>query len=513
MSDKRLIFYNDARHTHLYCYEPPISLEDARAPIDEIAGTHVDTFVYGPGAGPSMYYLTKVGEVMGSHLTAFKDIPGVQRGTLPTWRAHENIMSLKERGIDLMELLAQRAHEADMKFIVSYRQTHSVASDDVDNYFNWQFKIDHPEWCLEGKGAHGFNFIHPEVRAERFALAAEAANEYDVDGIEIDWCFWPYLFEADQVDDGCRILTEYMRDHREMIDAAASRRGKRLEFGVRVLPTLAGNLEAGLDVPAWIERDLLDFVIPNYYIDEQIDADFPFEWLVDLARDSRCQVWPAMQRQTGRPRETDGEPTGEEMAEPGHYHAAAAAYYDKGADGLYLPWFNWPIEAADRQLLSEIADPGLLAGRPRHYVVRGHDDGAAEYGYLAQLPLSLNNRIAPPGQSVRLFIAAADAAAPATLRLRLRFTTIHDRIWIGLNDVELDQSRMQREPHNYTPTEASMSGKGISSVAYTWIEMPVPANRLAAGANQVQIAVLERPPRLEGRIVLDRVELVSGTAG
>ena len=41
MSERRLLFYNDARHYHLYCYEPPISIEDARAPVDEIAGTKV----------------------------------------------------------------------------------------------------------------------------------------------------------------------------------------------------------------------------------------------------------------------------------------------------------------------------------------------------------------------------------------------------------------------------------------------------------------------------------------
>ena len=49
MSDRRLLFYNDTRYYYLYCYEPPISMEDARAPVDEIAGSGVDTFVYGVG--------------------------------------------------------------------------------------------------------------------------------------------------------------------------------------------------------------------------------------------------------------------------------------------------------------------------------------------------------------------------------------------------------------------------------------------------------------------------------
>ena len=508
MDKKRLVFYNDARHYHLYCHEPPISIENARLPVDEVAGTHVDTFVYGPGAGPSVFHLTKVGEVFGSHITSFRDIPNVQRGTLPAWRAHENIMSLKERGVDLMQLLAERAHEKGMKFLASLRQTHSVASGDVLNYFNWQFKIDHPEFCLKGNGRHAFNFIHPEVRAERFALAREAVDDYDVDGLEIDWCFWPYFFEAEEVAANRDTLTDYMRQQRRMVDEAASRKGRSLEFGARVLPTLKGNLDAGLDVAAWLAEGLLDFVVPNYYVDEQMDADFPFEWLVELASGTRCQVWPALQRQIGRPREQDGEPTGEEMAKATHYFGAAAAYFDKGADGIYLPWFNWPIEAADRQILSEIDDPDILAPKSKHYVVRSHDDGAAEHDYRAQLPLALINGTEPPGQTVTLF-AATDQNAEALLRLRLRFTTIHDSLVVALNGTALDLAASRREPHNYTPTEGSLAGKGISSVAYTWLEIPVPAGCVRPGRNEVGVAVLRRPANLEGQIVLDRTELIT----
>ena len=508
MSARRLLFYNDARHYHLYCYEPPISMEEARAPVDEIAGTRVDTFVYGFGAGPSMFHLTEVGEVFGSHIQTFKDIPGVQRGTLPTWRAYENIKSLKERGVDLLHLLIDRAHEKGLEFYASLRQTHAVSSADVDNYFNWQFKIDHPEWCLRGRGKDAFNFAYPEVRQERFALAEETVERYAVDGFEIDWVFWPYFFEEDEVERNTPILTEYMREHRRMIDRAAGKRGHPLAFGARVLPTLKGNRAAGLDVAAWIEEGLLDFVVPNFYVDEQLDADFPFEWLVQLARGTGCQVFPALQRQVGCRREPDGEPTGEEMATPAHYHAGAAAYWSKGADGIYLPWFNWPLEAADCRVLSEIHDPKLLAETAKHYVVRGHNEDAASHGYAASLPLLLVNGAEAPGQCVRLFTAEASATAEATLRVRLRFTTLHDNLIVSLNGQALDDATCRREAHNYTPTEAPLSGKGISSVAYTWLEYPVPRNVLQNGANEVGVAVRARPHNLQGQIVLDRVELL-----
>ena len=44
---RRTIYFNDARHYYLFVYDPPMRMEDARVPVDEVAGTSVDTFSYG----------------------------------------------------------------------------------------------------------------------------------------------------------------------------------------------------------------------------------------------------------------------------------------------------------------------------------------------------------------------------------------------------------------------------------------------------------------------------------
>ncbi len=45
MKRARSIYFNDARHYYLFVHEPPMRLEDAWGPVDEVAGTGVDTFV------------------------------------------------------------------------------------------------------------------------------------------------------------------------------------------------------------------------------------------------------------------------------------------------------------------------------------------------------------------------------------------------------------------------------------------------------------------------------------
>ena len=47
MRQRRTIYFNDARHYYLFVFEPPMTMEDAWRPVDEVAGTSVDTFCYG----------------------------------------------------------------------------------------------------------------------------------------------------------------------------------------------------------------------------------------------------------------------------------------------------------------------------------------------------------------------------------------------------------------------------------------------------------------------------------
>ena len=63
MRRRRTIYHNDARHSYLWHFEPPMRLEDAWIPIDEVAGTAVDTFSYCVERGDGAFYPTKVGKM------------------------------------------------------------------------------------------------------------------------------------------------------------------------------------------------------------------------------------------------------------------------------------------------------------------------------------------------------------------------------------------------------------------------------------------------------------------
>ena len=477
MSRRRLIFYDDARHYHYYIYEPPMSIEQATWTIDAVAGTGVDTFAWGFGVGPTVFHDSKFADVFAGHLDVIPDVA--------SWRAYENATGLIERGCDPLEVMIDRAHETGMEFIGSLRLTHSSDPADTVNAHNWQFKIDHPEWALKGSASdpnrkNNFNWKHPEVRAERFAIAEETCARYDVDGIELDLTFNPYYFEENEVEENLHVLTAFLRELRSTANASAKKRGRRLDVGARLLPSLQANNDAGFDVVTWIEEGLLDFVVPNVYSHMPIDPDFPFTWATELAKSSGCEVYPALGSTLGANRE--------QHALTEHYRAAAAAYWSRGADALYLPWYPWPIGSEQRQILTEISDPDILSEKAKRYYMAPRHTQGVQFGYDALLPASLE---AGP-VTLRLYVAEDCQRANAILTLKLGESTSHDLMRVQFNGRELPQA------------DATYTAFGYE---YSTLEFRLDPGALAHGENEISIALLSRPSNLASAVVIEGVEI------
>ncbi len=94
MRRRRTIYHNDARHSYLWYFEPPMHLEDAWIPIDEVAGTAVDTFSYCVERGDGVFYPTKVGKMF-----SVEDGKPQSKHNYE-WRAAACMLSLMERGLD-----------------------------------------------------------------------------------------------------------------------------------------------------------------------------------------------------------------------------------------------------------------------------------------------------------------------------------------------------------------------------------------------------------------------------
>ena len=463
----RMLYYDDARHAYLYTVEPPPEELDVLHPVDVVCNSMVDTFVFGFGIGPTMSYGTRVGEIWFAG----------QEHHVANWRARETVLCLLEQGLDPLKMIIDRAHYHRMDFYGSLRLAAS--------------NVPVPE------GQEPFDFSAAAVRQERFALIEEALSHYGVDGFELDCVFEPdSLFRPENVQQGSGIMVDFVRQVRQLVDETARRRGRSIALGVRVLPTLKGNTLMGLDVPAWLEEDLIDFIVPIFYGNENMDQNLPFEELASLARAHDCYTYPGI-----RPfyrKESERQSASQAM-----YRAAAINYLHKGADALYMMQFNWPyctVQDEMRVLLSYIGEVDLMYRKSRHYFVTARLEQTGHWDYTSPLPLELALAGAGSGQSFCMYVGDDLVAARqrgllqrAVLRLHIDSVSLHDRIDVLLNGQLLPASARTWDPVGYS---------------YAWIGYPLRELLPQPGPNTIEVAVRARPAQLGGPMTLVEAELM-----
>ena len=264
MKRQRTIYYNDARHYYLFVFEPPMALEDAWRPVDEVAGTGVDTFVYGVDRGDGLFYRSKVGQQFkyGGSSTEFRQAA--------YWRVWHNMKSLSDRGLDLLRVLIDRAHEWGMDFFAGARLGPYAGMDPSHSTAN---------------GGHGF--MHREVRDHLYDVLEELATQYPSQGVELDFAAAPggapFCLRPEDVEEGMPVITEWVERVSRMVRNRDSEPG---QVGVRVYPTEPINRRHGLDVRRWIDDGLIDFVVPMVYAFNLVDSNMPIDWLVAATRGS-----------------------------------------------------------------------------------------------------------------------------------------------------------------------------------------------------------------------------------
>jgi len=201
--------------------------------------------------------------------------------------------AILEAGTDPLQLAIDACRERGTPIIASYRMN----GEDYyqQTYLLSDFGRAHPEYrirytdeekvkmgdpAMEYTGALDYAF--PEVYDHVLAMFTEVVNEYELDGLELDFRRWFHMISKPL--ENHRILTQLVRDTRKMLDDTARRKGRdRLLLTARVAPSLdrvpnvflytcdrqpvepinAGCLKLGLDVPTWIEEGLVDCICPS----------------------------------------------------------------------------------------------------------------------------------------------------------------------------------------------------------------------------------------------------------
>ena len=466
---RRTMYFNDARHFYLYSFEPPMTMEDVWRPIDELAGTAVNTFIYGVETGGGLFSDTKVGTRFGADLERLESpIP---------WRAYYNMQNLIDQGLDPLQVLIDRAHQRGIEFITSLRMGGGPRST--------RNQIRVPGSSAGGGGPQhdSQDFARAEVRDVRFDWLEELAG-YPVDGIEMDFAFTPFYFKPDEINANTPLMTDYVRRIAKMVRS----KGKDRIVGARVFPSLQMNLDLGLDVETWFAEKLIDYVAPMFYGYFLLDADMPLESLSKVAHAAGGEVYGVLQPYFLKH---------EEHATPAMVRAAAANYWAKGADGLIVaPWFYWPFRDEEKSILTDIGAPEDVREKDKHYVVARRQNDVAAMGYDHPLPLRLPRQDAETVKEIPFFVAddlTSTRVGRVRLLIRVNDLVTADRLEVELNGASLSDELMRRTSHRYE---------------FQWLDYELVRQRPRRGRNVLGVSLQSRPRGLQGGVTVDQVEVL-----
>ena len=293
------------------------------------------------------------------------------------------LVGLRRAGTDPLQVSIEACRAQGILLLPSYRMN---AEDYYQNsYLASDLGREHPEWRIPLTAAEKQEFLDagvsleftgamdyavPEVFEQRMRIFAEVADRYDIDGIEFDFRRWYHMISNPL--ENHPVLTRLIRETRRMLDDTARRSGRdRLLLGVRVGPSLdladdpnemlfpgitfpckpvnSSCSELGLDVRAWIEEELVDYVCPALF-NSKLPGVPRVREFTDLARGRDVGIYPTVFSRLAWSRDEPGEGVSmndlpdDRVADMMRRHRdaichAALQCFEQGADGIST--FNW----------------------------------------------------------------------------------------------------------------------------------------------------------------------------
>ena len=197
---------------------------------------------------------------------------------------------------------------------------------------------------------------------------------------------------------------------------------------------------------------MVDYLTPMMYANLHLDPQMPMEWAIEAAHEVDVPVYGMLQPfvEVGYPGHNYDEHYTPEMM-----RAAVSNYLAKGADGVYAWFLDWPLRAAERNMLTEMANPDLMVEANKQYHLSRRTEPAATLGYDTTLPLEIPQATDPGRRyAIPIFIAddiegKADRIKSVTLRLRVGNTVTADTISVWLNGESLEDEAVSRDTGAY----------------------------------------------------------------
>lgn len=383
-----ILYSNDMAHI-LSCVSPYykrgeiFTKEMLDASVDETARTGIDTHMLQPGMGWVPMWQSKI-------LPPAKHWEWMKKAYNPA--EPDNFLRYLLDGGDIVADFTRRCRAKNLVPFISFRMndTHHLdrawTNDVRDGQISvCEFYHNHPELRLETESNswrdRGQNWSVPEVREYKFNFIRELCENYDIDGLELDFMRFPALFRAYETNSGQRrkILSQFISEVRLLLDKTSS--GARRWLCLRIPAEYKAHDSLGINVSELADKGADMFNLSYYFYTAQngdlalIRSQAPGAAM--YAEMTNCvSIGRAVEKGDGDLFEFT--PTSDAQ-----FQTTAAGAYAAGLDGVSLFNFVYYREHGSTArkgpsceppfgVIKSLRDKEFLSSRPAHYFIGSH---------------------------------------------------------------------------------------------------------------------------------------------
>jgi hypothetical protein len=197
---------------------------------------------------------------------------------LNSFESHAGFKRWRQQGIDMVGRLVEETKRRNLECFWHHRVSEVDLRRDGQGAA-WKdapdpLKQTHPDWTLKCWWPHGlWDFSHPDVRQITVDSLREVAEQYDFDGIQLDFARHVPCLPLGRQWELRRHVTDLVRRVRRMLLEVESKRGRPFLLAAKVPRNLTGCRIDGFDVEVWAAENLIDiFTLGSRSMDVDIAA-------------------------------------------------------------------------------------------------------------------------------------------------------------------------------------------------------------------------------------------------
>ncbi|MHB9071613.1 MAG: glycoside hydrolase family 10 protein [Sedimentisphaerales bacterium] len=516
----RIIFNDDS--VSLAIAPQPHTKEKISRAVDYLKGSQVDVLCWCVMEGDvASGYPSKV--IENKYQFFFNQFPDTKAGQKLCRQAlaktKDLTLSLYAEGIDYLPTLIKLTQKTGIKFFGSFRmndchhksQPLGSFSQDQGIYLISEFWKTHQDCRLwevtDAKSYYNatMDYSFADVRNNRINAVMELASNYDVDGIELDFCRNPYTFPPSQAWSKRGILTDFIKKIRTGLNSIARARGREMGLIIRVPVMREKLINAGMDIEKWVKAKYMDVLVMSHLTNNyNLRVD---DWLA-LCRRNGVLFYPSVE-------------AGPADNAPAHNHvvpvkmdevvkrtcAAALQLLSQRVDGIYM--FNYACHLREHEQWYGCSwsksDFNKLIAVPREAgTIKTLKNAPRQYTFWKELPIYVEPlRPAKCHQTIKFNILAddlkdkkaaisfrqiAESFPHATRKYRQNPIVKPGIINYYLNGFQIDEKLIKR-----TNQPAGKIPSGFTLKKHELLGIKLPASKLVNGENSLAFHIPHFP--------------------